>query len=127
MSSRPDFLSSGAPSKLFPVVADSKREQRTLSILLAVLTKIPVFYEEIFGSIGVRTGKRTQVSTFTEVGLRTDLENSDRPGQAGDGPRRRPDTQEADHHALCRPSRKCFTPIYVIPIPATGTIRPIRL
>ena len=79
MSSRPDFLSSGAPSKLFPVVADSKREQRTLSILLAVLTKVPAFYEEIFGSIGVRTGKRTRVSAFTEVGLRTDLENSDRP------------------------------------------------
>ena len=79
MSNLPDILSSGFPSKLFPVVADAKREERTLSILLAVLPQVPEFYQEIFGSIGIRTGKRTRVSTFTEIGLKTDTEKSDRP------------------------------------------------
>lgn len=79
MTSLPEFLTSGAPSKLFPVVADSSREERTLSILLAVLQHVPDLYSEVFASIGIRTGKRTRVSTFTEVGLTTDSENADRP------------------------------------------------
>ena len=79
MSSLPEFLSSGTPAKLFPVVADTRREERTLSILLAVLTRVPGFYREILGSVGVRTGTRTRVSAYTEVGLKADAEKSDRP------------------------------------------------
>ncbi len=80
MSSRlPDFLSGGSPARLFPVVADAKREERTLSILLAVMQQVPDLYREILAGIGVRTGKRTRVSAFTEVRLVTDAEKSDRP------------------------------------------------
>ena len=79
MSSLPDFLSSGTPARLFPVVADTRREERTLSILLAVLARVPGFYREILGSVGVRTGARTRVSAYTEVGLATETGASDRP------------------------------------------------
>ena len=79
MSSLPDFLSGGSPARLFPVVADTRREERTLSILLAVLTRVPGFYREILGSVGVRTGTRTRVSAFTEVGLAAETGVSDRP------------------------------------------------
>lgn len=79
MRDLPDFLSSGTSSKLFPVVADTNREQKTLSILLAVLAEVPDFYREILRSIGVSTGKRTRVSAFTEVVLKSDVDNSGRP------------------------------------------------
>ena len=70
----PDFLASGTPARLFPVVADARREERTLSILLAVLQRVPDLYREILSGIDVRTGKRTQVSCYTEIGLVTDTE-----------------------------------------------------
>ncbi len=76
---RPDFLTSGTPARLFPVVADKKREERTLSILLAVLQQVPELHGEILASIGVKVGKRTRVTAFTEVCFETDAENSDRP------------------------------------------------
>ena len=79
MSGLPDVLSSGTPARLFPVVADSRREERTLSILLAVLTQVPGFYAEILGSVGVRTGTRTRVSAYTEVGIGAEAGASDRP------------------------------------------------
>ena len=75
----PDFLASGTPARLFPVVADARREERTLSILLAVLQQVPHLYREILAGIDVRTGKRTRVSSFTEIGLVTDTEKSGRP------------------------------------------------
>ena len=75
----PDFLSSGTPARLFPVVADARREERTLSILLAVLQQVPELYRELLAGIGVRTGTRTRVSAYAEVGLTTDTEKSDRP------------------------------------------------
>ena len=75
----PDFLASGTPARLFPVVADASREERTLSILLAVLQRVPDLYREILSGIDVRTGKRTQVSCYTEIGLVTDTEKSGRP------------------------------------------------
>ncbi len=78
-SSRPDFLTSGVPARLFPVVADAKREERTLSILLAVLQQVPDLYREILAGIGVRTGKRTRVSSFTEIAFVADEENASRP------------------------------------------------
>ncbi len=75
----PDFLSSGTPARLFPVVADVRREERTLSILLAVLQQVPELHRELLAGIGIRTGIRTRVSAYTEVGLATDTEKSDRP------------------------------------------------
>ena len=79
MISLPDFLSSGTPARLFPVVADTRREERTLSILLAVLTRVPAFYRETLGSVGVRTGARTRVSAYTEVGIGSETGAADRP------------------------------------------------
>ncbi len=75
----PDFLASGTPARLFPVVVDARREERVLSILLAVLQRVPDLYREILSGIDVRTGKRTQVSCYTEVGLVADTEKSGRP------------------------------------------------
>ena len=67
MTNLPEFLLYGENARLFPVVADTSREQRTLSIFLAVLTQVPAFARASLGSLGVRIGKRARISTFTEV------------------------------------------------------------
>lgn len=79
MTRLPDFLIRGEPARLFPVVADTSREQRILSIFLAVLAQVPSLAEEILGTVGVRMGKRTRISAFTEVSLKNDVDNSGRP------------------------------------------------
>ena len=79
MTTLPDFLTRGEPARLFPVIADTSREQRILSIFLAVLTQVPNLAQEILGTVGVRIGKRTRISAFTEVALKNDADNSGRP------------------------------------------------
>ena len=79
MTNLPEFLSRGEPARLFPIVADASREQRLLSIFLAVLSQVPNLAHEILGTVGVRIGKRTRISSFTEVTLKNDIENSGRP------------------------------------------------
>ena len=65
--------------RLFLLVADTNREQRILSIFLAVLTQAPDLAHEILGTIGVRVGKRTKITAFTEVTLKTKVEDVGRP------------------------------------------------
>ena len=79
MTNLPEFLLYGENTRLFPVVADTSREQRTLSIFLAVLTQVPALARASLGSPGVRIGKRARISTFTEVTFKNDANNDDRP------------------------------------------------
>ena len=79
MTNLPEFLLHGENARLFPVVADTSREQRTLSIFLAVLTQVPAFARASLGSLGVRIGKRARISSFTEVTFKNDANNDDRP------------------------------------------------
>lgn len=63
----PTFLKSGERARLIPIVADSSREQRVASVLLASLPAIPDFAHALLASVGQRVGRRTRLSAFTEV------------------------------------------------------------
>ena len=65
MIERPDFLKRGEPARLFPLVADTSREQRIASILLAVMTQVPALAAELLGTTGLRIGVRTKIEAFT--------------------------------------------------------------
>ncbi len=67
----PDFVLSGEVARLIPVIADSSKEQRATSVLLATLTAIPQFAQSVFSSVGEKVGTRTVVDTYTEVVLNT--------------------------------------------------------
>jgi len=67
MSDLPGFLKSGECARLIPIVADTNRESRTTSVLLASLTAIPDLAHAVFSSVGQSIGKRTAISAFTEV------------------------------------------------------------
>jgi len=54
-------------ARLIPVVADSKKEERATSILLAAFSIVPTFAHEILAETGARIGKRSEIKCFTEV------------------------------------------------------------
>lgn len=54
---------------LFPVIADTSVEQRTVSIFVSVFRLIPPFHESILRQLGVPTGTRTKVNCTVEPQL----------------------------------------------------------
>lgn len=64
---RPDYLSSGEPARLIPVVAETSREQRSASILLAGMRSVYELRQALLRSIGVRVGSRAKLDAWTEV------------------------------------------------------------
>lgn len=79
MVDRPDFLRSGDPARLIPVIADSRKEQRVASVFLSTFAAIPSFCGSLMGSLGQRLGQRSVVDTFTEVVFADAAASSDRP------------------------------------------------
>lgn len=57
----------GERARLFPVLSESSKEGRTLSIVLATMARVPEFAAELLKSAGRRPGARTKVEAFTEV------------------------------------------------------------
>jgi len=69
-------LKSGAPARLLPVLADSKKEERATSILLAAFTIVPDFAHAVLTEAGIHCAKTSRLHAFTEV---TFKHESDRP------------------------------------------------
>ena len=76
----PDYLIRGEVARLIPVVADSRKEQRVVSALLAIFSAVPDFANAIISPLGQKITSRTTVNTFTEIGLKNeDAIGKDRP------------------------------------------------
>jgi hypothetical protein len=60
----------GRPARLFPVLPESKKEERATSILLSVFTVVPDLAREILSSASAPIGKRSTVTCFTEVSFK---------------------------------------------------------
>lgn len=67
MSDLPDFLVSGAPARLFPVLAETSKEGRTLSIFLSCLCSVDELGRYLLASVGKSVGKKAKIEAFTEV------------------------------------------------------------
>ena len=79
MTSTPDFMVQGEPARLFPVLADTSKEQRATSIFLAVMSQVPELAEAILNTLGVKVGKRTRIEVYTEVVLKQEPSTGCRP------------------------------------------------
>ena len=79
MSDLPPMLKQGERARLFPVLADTSREGRIASILLAILPSVPTLAQAVFGTVGVRVGKRTKIDSFTEIVLNNNSDIKNRP------------------------------------------------
>lgn len=65
--SLPSFLKSGEVARLLPVTAETSKEARVASMLLAVLSSIPPFRSAMLATLGHRAGTRSDLDAFTEV------------------------------------------------------------
>ncbi|MDQ0314505.1 hypothetical protein [Amorphus orientalis] len=67
MTDRPDYLERGEKARLFPVLADTSKEGRTTSIVLACLAHVQEFGRAMLATVGQRVGTRAQVACYTEI------------------------------------------------------------
>lgn len=79
MLEKPDILTRGERARLFPVLADTSKEGRTLSILLACLESVDGFGKSILADLGVKAGSRSKIEAWTEVVLKKGGEKASRP------------------------------------------------
>lgn len=63
-------LQSGEVARLIPSVADTAKEVRVTSCLLATWTVVPTFADAVLGMCGCMTGSRRKLSCYTEVAFR---------------------------------------------------------
>jgi hypothetical protein len=75
----PSVLERGERARLFPVLADTSKEGRTLSIFLSCLENVEEFGAAMLSSIGHRVGARSRIETYTEVVLKKGGEKKFRP------------------------------------------------
>lgn len=77
----PETLKSGEVARLFPVIAETGKEQRAASIFLSLLSAVPPFADAFLSHVGQKIGARSTVDTFTEVvfAKETDATKKDRP------------------------------------------------
>jgi hypothetical protein len=61
------LLSSGQLARLIPTVADSKKEERATSTLLASFMVVPAFATNVLSDAGASIGKRSRIKCYTEV------------------------------------------------------------
>ena len=62
-----DQIESGQIARLLPTVADSKKEERATSSLLASFMVVPAFANTVLSSVGAHFGKRSKIKCYTEV------------------------------------------------------------
>ncbi|MEH6517280.1 MAG: hypothetical protein V7742_11380 [Halioglobus sp.] len=60
----------GKPARLFPVLPESKKEEKATSILLAIFTAVPDFARTVLSEAGAPIGKRSSITCFTEVSFK---------------------------------------------------------
>jgi hypothetical protein len=79
MDERPEFLVRGERARLFPVLADTSKEGRTLSIVLACMETVEDFGKALISNLGLKVGARTRIEAYTEVVLRKGGDANMRP------------------------------------------------
>ena len=74
-----DRVESGQLARLIPTVADSKKEERATSSLLASFMVVPAYTQAVLASVGSPSGKRAKLGCYTEVVFKTNGEKKLRP------------------------------------------------
>ena len=67
MTDLPELLLSGEKARLIPVVADTSKENRAASVLLATISSVDDFAKALLSGIGQRVGTRAEIECVTEA------------------------------------------------------------
>lgn len=77
--SRPEFLSHGSRTRLFPVLTTTSKEGRATSIFLACFEQIAEMSNSLLTPLGQKVGPRSTVQCFTEIVFKSKDGTGDRP------------------------------------------------
>ena len=77
MTDLPKPLERGQRARLFPVLADTSKEGRTLSIFLSCLETVDNFGRTLLSSLGAPSGGRSKIECYTEVILNKKIINKE--------------------------------------------------
>ena len=69
MSALDDILKDAQRARLIPTVADSRKEERIVSVLLATLTVVHPFAEQLLERCGVRLGRHLTSAAIQKLSL----------------------------------------------------------
>lgn len=69
----------GDPARLFPVLAETSKEGRSLSVLLSCLISVREFGQIMMASIGQRVGSAAKMEAYSEVRLPKNADTNCRP------------------------------------------------
>ena len=78
MSDIDNILEKAHRARLIPTIADVRKEERLVSILLATLAVVQPFAKQLLGQCGVRMGKKSKLLSYTEVIFPSSDENNTR-------------------------------------------------
>ncbi len=78
MSDIDGILKNAHRARLIPTIADVRKEERLVSILLATLAVVQPFAKQLLGQCGVRMGKKSKLLSYTEVIFPSSDENNTR-------------------------------------------------
>jgi hypothetical protein len=67
MFTLPDCIERADRARLFPILAETSKEGRTLSIFLATLASVRELRDNLLAAVGQRLGSTAKLRTFTEV------------------------------------------------------------
>lgn len=79
MEKLPSFVKQGERARLFPVLSESSREGRSLSIILACIENVADFGKAILSDIDISVGARSRIEAYTEVVLEKAGDRACRP------------------------------------------------
>ncbi len=74
-----DQIESGQVARLIPTVADSKREERATSSLLAAFMVVPAFAQKVLSATGAPSGTRVKINCYTEIVFKSKDSKRPRP------------------------------------------------
>ena len=84
MSNINEILEKAHRARLIPTIAESRKEERLVSVLLATLAVVHPFAKQLLDRCGVRMGKMSKLISYTEVKFpsldeNNNQRNKDRP------------------------------------------------
>jgi hypothetical protein len=71
-----ETIASGQLARLIPAVADSKREERATSSLLASFMIVPSYAISVLSDAGASIGKRSKITCYTEVVFKSEKDKT---------------------------------------------------
>lgn len=84
MNKLPSYLAQGEPARLIPITADTARERKSASVLLAGMSSVLELRQALLKSIGQRVGTTARLDAFTEI-VFTNLDPKDKSRDRPDG------------------------------------------